>query len=307
MKALNRRAHRSRCRPWPAPRRPPAPAPAKASSRRPPPAAPKGFQLPTPTRFTLPNGMKATLVQWGNTPKVDGRARHRGPATPTRRRSRSGWPTSPPPSCARARPRAAARRSRRRRRRWAAPSRSRWAPTPPRSRPTSSRSSRPRPCRLVADVARNPRSPRPELARLKADKLRELSIAKSTPQQIALEKFRAVLYPGHAYGRVFPSRVHALRATRWPRSATSTRSNFGAARAHLYVVGTLRRPRTVEKAIRERVRGLGRRAPLPRSRRRSRSPPAASTSWTGRTPCSPRSSWACPSSIPASPTTCPWW
>ncbi|MCQ7030010.1 hypothetical protein MRO55_26270, partial [Escherichia coli] len=63
----------------------------------------------------------------------------------------------------------------------------------------------PQAVRLVADVARNPAFPETELTRLKADKLRDLSIAKSTPQQIALEKLRAVLYPGHAYGRVFPA------------------------------------------------------------------------------------------------------
>src|SRR5688572_32367342 len=49
---------------------PSAAAPAARKASPPPPAAPKGFQLPAPTRFTLPNGMKATLVQWGSTPKV---------------------------------------------------------------------------------------------------------------------------------------------------------------------------------------------------------------------------------------------
>ena len=41
-----------------------------AKAKPPAPGAPKGFALPRPTRFTLPNGMKATLVQWGSTPKV---------------------------------------------------------------------------------------------------------------------------------------------------------------------------------------------------------------------------------------------
>ena len=58
---------------------------------------------------------------------------------------------------------------------------------------------------LVADVAMNPALPDKELPRLKADLLRNLSIGRSQPQQIALEKFRATMYVDHAYGRIFPT------------------------------------------------------------------------------------------------------
>ncbi len=57
---------------------------------------------------------------------------------------------------------------------------------------------------LVADVARNPVFPGSELPRLKANLARRLSLAKSQPGQMATEAFRAALYPGHAYGRLFP-------------------------------------------------------------------------------------------------------
>ena len=58
---------------------------------------------------------------------------------------------------------------------------------------------------LVADVVRNPKFPGTELPRLKADLSRQLAVALSEPQQIALEKFRAVMYGDHPTGRVFPT------------------------------------------------------------------------------------------------------
>jgi zinc protease len=90
--------------------------------------------------------------------------------------------------------------------------------------------------RLVADVARNPRLPQSELARIKADRLRQLSIEKSQPQPLADEKFRAILYGNHPYGRVYPTeRVLQGFAIRQVRDFHAT--NFGARRAHLYVTG----------------------------------------------------------------------
>lgn len=102
---------------------------------------------------------------------------------------------------------------------------------------------------LVADVVRNPALPASELPRLKADRLRQLSIARSQPQSLALERFRAVLYPEHPYGRTFPTpemvqgyTVDAIRAFH--------DANFGAARSHLYIVGRYDAA-AVERAIRE--------------------------------------------------------
>jgi len=103
--------------------------------------------------------------------------------------------------------------------------------------------------RLIADVARSPKFPEAEVPRLKADMLRQLSIAKSQPQQLALEKFRGLMYPQHAYGRVFPSPEMVQAYT-----AGDVRSfydaNFGAARSHLYVAGRFDAA-AVEAAIRQ--------------------------------------------------------
>lgn len=89
---------------------------------------------------------------------------------------------------------------------------------------------------LVADVARNAKLPESELARLKGDRARQLSIAKSQPQPLAKEKFRAVLYGDHPYGRLFPTE-EMLSGYTIAQVRGFYEQHFGAARSHLYVVG----------------------------------------------------------------------
>ncbi|MGH9317158.1 MAG: M16 family metallopeptidase [Thermoanaerobaculia bacterium] len=89
---------------------------------------------------------------------------------------------------------------------------------------------------LVADVVCHPKLPESELPRLKADRQRQLSIARSQPQQLALEKFLAVLYPDHPYGRLFPT-PEMLQGYTVEQVRAYYDANFGAARSHLYVVG----------------------------------------------------------------------
>jgi zinc protease len=224
-----------------------AQAPA-AKETPPPPSAPKDFQLPKPTRLTLPNGMKATLVAWGSTPKVtlelsvragngnetadevwlaDLMADHMREGTKTR---------------------SSAQISEEAARMGGALDIAVGADVTDITSDVLSEAA-PDAVRLIADVVRNPAFPEGELERLKADKLRELSIARSTPQQIALEKFRGVLYPGHAYGRLFPQESK-LKAYTGAQVRDFYGRNFGAARSHLYVVGRFDGA-AVEKAIRD--------------------------------------------------------
>jgi zinc protease len=102
---------------------------------------------------------------------------------------------------------------------------------------------------LVADVVRHPKFPDAELARLKADRLRQLSIARSQPQPLAQEKFRAVLYGDHPYGRLFPTEA-MLQAYTIADVHGFYDQNFGAARSHLYVAGKYD-DAAVEAAIRK--------------------------------------------------------
>jgi len=103
--------------------------------------------------------------------------------------------------------------------------------------------------RLIADVAINSKLPESEIARLKSDLVRQLSIARSQPRQLGFEKFMSVLYPNHSYGRVFPteSMIAGYTAAQVKRFYDE---NFGADRSTLYVVGRFDR-RAVEIAIRD--------------------------------------------------------
>jgi zinc protease len=101
---------------------------------------------------------------------------------------------------------------------------------------------------LIADVARNPKLPASELARLKGDLARRLSIQRSQPQSVANEKFLATLFPNSSYGRLFPTPAMIDVYT-----ADQVRSfydrNFGAARSAIYVAGRFD-AKAMEAAIR---------------------------------------------------------
>jgi predicted Zn-dependent peptidase len=103
--------------------------------------------------------------------------------------------------------------------------------------------------KLVADVARNPLLPESDLARIKTDSMRDLSIQRSQPGPIAAEKFSQVLYGKHPYGRMFPSEQALLSYTIEQTRAFHAR-NFGAARSFLYVVGRFDAA-AVESAVRQ--------------------------------------------------------
>jgi len=94
----------------------------------------------------------------------------------------------------------------------------------------------PRAAALLADVAQHPLFPESELPRLKNDALRQLSISKSVPQSMALERFRKILYGDHPYGTVF-STPESINKTTVGDIKKYYDGNFGAARAHLYVAG----------------------------------------------------------------------
>ena len=94
----------------------------------------------------------------------------------------------------------------------------------------------PKAATLLADVVQHPLFPESELPRLKNDALRQLSISKSVPQSMALERFRKILYGVHPYGTVFPTQ-ESIQNTNVADIKKYYDGNFGAARAHLYVAG----------------------------------------------------------------------
>jgi predicted Zn-dependent peptidase len=89
---------------------------------------------------------------------------------------------------------------------------------------------------LIADVAGHPRFPESELARVKANMVRDLAIRKSSPQSVAEEKFSELMYGDHPYGRVFPTEA-MLSGYTLDEVRTFHRNHFTAGRARLYVAG----------------------------------------------------------------------
>ena len=93
---------------------------------------------------------------------------------------------------------------------------------------------------LLSDLLRNPAFPESELDRYKKNYLRQLSLQQNQPQQMALEKFRKILYPEHPYGRIFPT-AEMIQSYTMSDITNFYRQNYGARRTHLYVVGVFDR------------------------------------------------------------------
>ena len=89
---------------------------------------------------------------------------------------------------------------------------------------------------LLADVLQRPSFPESELARIKTDRVRQLTIARTQPGALANERFRRVLYPNHPYGRVYPTE-QMIGAFTIADVKKFYADNYGAARTNLYVAG----------------------------------------------------------------------
>ena len=211
--------------------------PAFAQQKQPPPAGgpPKPFTVPAHETYELPNGMKVTLVPYGNLPKVT--------LSLVLRTGNLNEPADMPGLAD------------------LAGKLMKEGTTSKSSKEIAEESARmggaiditvgvdessvntdvlsefgPRAAALVADIAEHPLFPESELPRLKNDALRQLSIAKSVPQSMALERFRKILYADHPYGTVFPTEGSINKTTVRDIKGYYA-GNFGAARAHLYVAG----------------------------------------------------------------------
>ena len=103
--------------------------------------------------------------------------------------------------------------------------------------------------KLLADVAQHPRLPQSEIDRLKNDALRQIALQNSQPQTTAVVRFRKILYGDHPYAIVVPSEADIKKLTIQDVKDFYT-GNFGAQRAHLYVAGKFDAA-AVKKAIAE--------------------------------------------------------
>lgn len=90
---------------------------------------------------------------------------------------------------------------------------------------------------LIADVALRPNFPAAELARVKANLGRQLSVGLSQPGTLAdIALARTVYGPDHPYGRIVPTQAQLAGYT-LDQVRGFHRDQFGARRAHLYIAG----------------------------------------------------------------------
>ena len=89
---------------------------------------------------------------------------------------------------------------------------------------------------LLADVIQNPNFQQADLDRLKANKLRNLAVARQQAGNQAWEKFREVVFAGHPYSQINPRDEEVAGYTLADLKDFHSKF-YGAARTHLYVVG----------------------------------------------------------------------
>src|SRR6202790_1338714 len=213
-----------------------AQTPAPSQKQTPPPGgAPKPFNVPAHESYTLPNGMRVTLVPYGNIPKVAVSLTIRagnlnepqdvlGVADITGELLKEGTKTL----SAQALAEAAARMG-------SSLSVTVGADETAIDVDVLSEYGG-RAVNLMSDVAMHPLLPESELARLKANLLRQVLVAKSRPGQIALARFRKLLYGDHPYGEILPTEA-SLKKITIDDAQKFYAANYGAERAHLYVAG----------------------------------------------------------------------
>jgi zinc protease len=209
---------------------------ALAQKQIPPEGAPaKAFNVPAHESYTLPNGLKVTLVPYGIIPKVtvsltvnggsiNEGSNHGGVASVTGDLLKEGTATLTPEQLA--------------------DEAARMGSTLDVNVTDDQTTAQldvlsefgPDAVRLLSDVLQHPRLPESELPRLKNDMLRQVALGSSRPQVIALMHFRKILYGDHPYSVVLPAEAE-VKAITLSDVKTYLSGNFNPERSHLYVAG----------------------------------------------------------------------
>lgn len=104
---------------------------------------------------------------------------------------------------------------------------------------------------LMGDVMMNPKFAASDLEKVRANKLRELAVAKAQAGTQAWEKFREITFSGHPYSSVMASEA-IVQTYKLDDVRAYYNDQYGAARTHLYVVGqfdTAKVKSTIEKTF----------------------------------------------------------
>ncbi|HET6930779.1 MAG TPA: pitrilysin family protein [Candidatus Acidoferrum sp.] len=228
-------------------------SPAVAQRQAPPEGGPpKGFTVPANETYSLPNGMKVTLVPYGIIPKAaislavdagetNGGTSRTGVAGLTTDLMKEGTETLTSQQVAEAAARMGSTleiHAGQDQTKLGIDVLQEFAPDA---------------VKLLADVVQHPRLPQSEIDRLKNDALRQIALQNSQPQTIALVRFRKILYGDHPYATVVPTEADIKKLTLQDVKDFYA-GNFGAQRAHLYVAGKFDSA-AVKKAISESFSG----------------------------------------------------
>ncbi|MCJ2178227.1 M16 family metallopeptidase [Novosphingobium album (ex Hu et al. 2023)] len=208
---------------------------AVAAREAPPaPAAPRPFTLPQMTAYALPNGMQVTLIPYGNVPKATILA---GVYTGNIDDGANVWLADMTGALMQ---KGAGGRDASQLADLAAGMGGSLSLSTGLNLTTAAMDvlseDAPQAIGLIADLLQRPDLKAGELEKVRADLLRNLSVAKSTPDSIAEDAFASVIYPDHPYGRVFPTQKQLAGYT-LDQVKGFHAANFGAARTHFYVVG----------------------------------------------------------------------
>ena len=210
---------------------------AAAKETPPPGTAPKPFHLAPTEDFTLPNGMKVTLVPYGRVPKVAIRAFIDAGAL--QESANQVWISR---LTALLLKEGTGRKSSEQVARDAADMGGQLDIAAGADFTSAGGAvlseDGPRFAALLADLLQHPAFPASQLARLKADLGRQLAVAKSEPGALARERFFETLYPKHPYGRVYPQPAE-LQDYTLEQVRAFYDANFAASRTHLYAAGRL--------------------------------------------------------------------
>jgi len=196
---------------------------------------PKAFVFPKQDTFTLSNGMKVTLVQYGGVPKVAMQAIVR--AGTLNEKAEQRWISDIVATLLKE---GTAKRSAEQIARETAEMGGSIFTSASNDKTTiggevlSEFDSRF--VELIADVLMNPKFAASDLEKARANKLRELTVAKAQAATQAWEKFREITFTGHPYASVMASES-IVQSYKLDDVKAYYNDQYGAARTQLYVVG----------------------------------------------------------------------
>src|SRR4029079_2885924 len=229
-----------------------------AQKETPPPGGqPKPFVFPKQDTYTLPNGMKVTMVQYGTIPKVAVQAIvHAGHIN---EKAEQNWISDMTSTLLKegTTTRSAEQIAREMAEMGGSIFTAAATDSTTRGGEVLSEFDT-RFITLLSDVLLNPKFAADDMEKIRANKIREVSIAHAQANNQAYEKFRQVIFGNHPYGSMH-AEEETLKGYKLDDVKAFYNNEYGAARTHLYIVGEFDQAKV--KAAIEQAFGKWRKGP----------------------------------------------